>query len=97
MRSRRGSDARVLSIHFAWAGVRGARGVNGPGCGDGGVGSGVGFGRGGMVATALGVVADGAGWRAGLPAHETRPAVGERRAIAAIARVRFDELDMYKS
>jgi hypothetical protein len=50
-----------------------------------------------MVATVRGVVADGPGWGAGLPAHDTRPAVGERRAIAAIARVRFDELDMYKS
>ena len=92
MRSRSGSDASVLSIHFACAGVRATRGVNGPGCGDLGVGSGVGFGRGGMVATAPD---DGRG--AGLPAHETKPAAGDRRAIAAIARVRFDVLDMWKS
>lgn len=41
----------MLSTHRAWAGVIGARGSNGPGRGDDGAGSGVGFGLGGIVAT----------------------------------------------
>ena len=56
MRSRSGSEASVLSIHFAWRAVSAARGSNGPGSGVGGAGSGVGEGRGGMTAT---VVVDG--------------------------------------
>ena len=86
MRSRSGSEASVLSIHFAWAGVSGARGSNGPGSGDGGAGSGVGAGRGGMDATTVDVVVgDGSG--DGLRAHDTAPTTGDRSAIAAIARV----------
>ena len=61
MRSRSGSDASVLSIHFACAGVSGARGLNAPGSGDGGDGSGVGFGRGGIVAAAVVDAGEGAG------------------------------------
>jgi hypothetical protein len=80
----------VLSTHRACAGVSGARGVNGPGCGDGGVGSGVGFGRGGTDATLV----DGAVSGAGLPAHEMAPANGASRATEATARIRVDVLGM---
>ena len=80
----------MLSTHRACAVVSGARGVKGPGCGDGGVGSGVGFGRGGTDAT----VVDGAVSGAGFPAHEMAPANGANRATAATARVRVDFLGM---
>src|SRR5688500_9188236 len=88
MRSRSGSDASVLSIHFAWAGVSGERGSNGAGAMYvGGAGSGVGFGRGGMDATTP-EVPEGAGCGAGFPAHETAPEAGARKATAARARMR---------
>ena len=84
----------MLSTHRACAGVSGARGVNGPGCGDGGVGSGVGFGRGGTDATLVDVDDDGVVSGAGLPAHEMAPATGASRATVATARIRVDVLGM---
>jgi len=49
----------VLSIHFLCAVVNAARGVNGPACGDGGAGRGVGDGRGGLDAATVDGVEDG--------------------------------------
>jgi hypothetical protein len=63
--------------------------VNGPGCGEGGVESGVGFGRGGMEATAPELPE-----RPGLPAHEMVPARGAMTVTATIARRRVEFLVM---
>jgi len=49
----------VLSIHFLCAVVNAARGVNGPARGDGGAGTGVGDGRGGLDAATVEGVEDG--------------------------------------
>ena len=43
----------MLSIHFRWAVVSAARGLNGPARGDPGAGRGVGDGRGGMDAATV--------------------------------------------
>ena len=80
----------MLSIQRACAGVSGTRGSNGAARGDGGVGSGVGLGRGGIDATTPDVP-DGAGLRA----HETTAAVGYNTATAIIARVRDEFLIMF--
>ena len=83
IRSRSGSDASVLSIHFLCAAVSATRGSNGPGCGDRGAGSGVGDGRGGIDATVAGVVVG-----PGPGAQDTAPATDVTMAIANIVLAR---------
>ena len=79
----------MLSTQRACAGVSGARGSNGPGRGDAGTGSGVGFGRGGIEATGRDVVV---GWEpcvqdAATAAVNTMVAVGTARITEGIVRM----------
>ena len=84
MRSRSGSEASVLSIHFVCAGVSGVRGSNGAARVDG-AGSGTGAGRGGIDAT---VALAGCCSGAGLRAHDTETSVALARAVASVDRTK---------
>jgi hypothetical protein len=77
-RSRRPNVASVLSTHFASAGVRGARGLNGLGAG---AGNGVGAGC-GTAATFAGVVV---GVGAGPEAQDAAPTAAARTPSSELA------------